>query len=561
MPFWQNKYFFPTITVVLALFAARFMFRWGFYYNMQDDMQLIRQMEFETCLKDGQIPCRWSSRLGYGYGYPIFNFYPPLPYIFGQVFRFFGLPYLETVKYGAILQFISAALAMYLLGSSVFGRLGGLASSVFYTFAPYHALNIFVRGAYNEAWASVFFPLIFYFSRRLILKLKTTDLVFLSLSFSGLLLSHNPMAMIFSPALLLWVFYWLYRSQPKNFLIPIKLLSLSGLFGLCLSAFFTLPLLFETKYVQIDTMFKNYFDFRAHFVSLKQLFISNFWGDGPSVWQEADGMSFMVGYLHWLIPVTILVYSFYHLIKRHQIPKFLILPVSTIVFSFFYLFLTHQKSTFVWLILTPIQKIQFPWRFLNPALFLLSLSVGALPRLISKKLIYLILVLLVLVNFSHFYPVTYGQVSEAEKFSGQAWINQITSGIYDYLPKTARIAPQSAARPVYDQIIPDQKVDIFGQKKGSDWSFFNLYLPLGGEITLSQLYFPNFEVYNHGQKISHQIEPELGRMVISLPAGQHQVYLKLRNTPIRAVSNAISLLSWTSLVIYSTYVINRNRSR
>jgi hypothetical protein len=34
-------------------------------------------------------------------------------------------------------------------------------SSVFYVWAPYRALDVYVRGAMNESWAFVWFPLIF----------------------------------------------------------------------------------------------------------------------------------------------------------------------------------------------------------------------------------------------------------------------------------------------------------------------------------------------------------------------------------------------------------------
>jgi len=546
----------PLLAALLSLIGARFMlFHPGHYYNMQDDMQLIRQMEFESCLKDGQIPCRWTPRLGYGYGYPEFNFYPPLPYIVGQVFRTVGLSYLETVKYGAVVQFIAAALAMYLLASSVFGPLGGLLSSVFYSFAPYHALNIFVRGAYNEAWASVFFPLIFHFSRQLILRRRSSDFWLLSLSVSGLLLSHNPMALIFLPPLAVWCLFWFLKTKDFIKILP---LSLAGLFGLCLSAFFTLPLLFETKYVQIETMFRNYFDFRAHFVSLNQLFISNFWGDGPSVWQEADGMSFMVGYLHWLLPLLLLLYFFFRLLRRQKISSSLFLSSMLILFAGFYLFLTHSQSTPVWLLLPPIQKIQFPWRFLNPSLFLLSLSVGILPLLLKKlpsnkiKIIIGVLVFLVIaLNFSHFYPVTSGAVSEKDKFSGQSWINQITSGIYDYLPKTAATAAKKAAVEYVDLVDPaETKYEIYGQKHGTDWLFFNIHLDRSAKVYLSQLYFPNFKITDFGREINFDVDPELGRMVVSLTPGHHQLYLRLHSTPIRIIANCLSLFSWSFMFLY-----------
>jgi len=87
---------------------------------MHDDMQMVRQLQFEKCIKDGQIPCRWTPDLGFGYGYPLFNFYPPFPNIVGQVFRTFSFSFVQTVKFTAVTQFILAALFMYLLASSLF---------------------------------------------------------------------------------------------------------------------------------------------------------------------------------------------------------------------------------------------------------------------------------------------------------------------------------------------------------------------------------------------------------------------------------------------------------
>jgi hypothetical protein len=80
--------------------------------------------------------------------------------------------------------------------------------------------------------------------------------------------------------------------------------------------------------------------------------------------------------------------------------------------------------------------------------------------------------------------------------------------------------------------------------------FFNLYLSKDAQITISQLAFPNFEITDQGQKIDYEIEPELGRMVIDLQAGDHQIYLKLKNTPIRTFSNYLSLIAWLSLLTY-----------
>jgi hypothetical protein len=159
----KHRFFWPLLLIILIVPTFTFLLKPGLYWNMHDDMQMIRQLEMEKCLKDGQIPCRWTPDLGYEYGYPLFNFYPPLPYIVGEFFRTIGFSFMATIKSSTIVLIITSTLAMYLLANSLAGPLGGFLAALFYAYAPYHAVDIYVRGAMNEAWATVFFPLIFYF--------------------------------------------------------------------------------------------------------------------------------------------------------------------------------------------------------------------------------------------------------------------------------------------------------------------------------------------------------------------------------------------------------------
>ena len=558
----KHKYFIPGLLFILIIPAYIFLLRPGIYWNMHDDMQLIRQLEFEKCLYDGQIPCRWTPDLGYGYGYPLFNFYPPFPYIVGQVFRFAGLSFVTTVKYTAVLQIVLSAFFMYLLASSLFGPIGGLISGLFYTYAPYHALDIYVRGAMDEAWAAVFFPLILYFSKKLIEKPKRHYFVGLSISFACLLLSHNPMVIIFSPVVLIWSLYWIFTLKHKKFvnLFPVIFrLFLSALLSLGLAAFFTLPVLFENKLVQIDSMFSNYYTYSIHFASVYQLFISNFWGDGPSVWGTNDGMPFAIGYLHWIIPTLLLFLLSFKYFKKRQLSKLEISVVGLVLMAYFSAFMSHERSTFIWKLIPLIQKIQFPWRFLNLTALLFSLSAGYLSlAIVSKKtnkhlefaIISIVIALLLIINLKHFTPITYGPITDQQKFSGQAWTNQVTGGIYDYLPKTAKIAPIRPANEFIDQIIPENvKYTITGQKKGTDWQLFNLSLEKPVTVYLSIIAFPKFQVFDNQLPINYQVEPVNGRITLNLNAGLHQIYLKLQNTPVRTISNYLSLIS-LFIVIY-----------
>jgi hypothetical protein len=214
--------------------------------------------------------------------------------------------------------------------------------------------------------------------------------------------------------------------------------------------------------------------------------------------------------------------------------------------GFFAALMTHQKSGILWQYITPIQKIQFPWRFLSHSSFLLALTAGALGAYFKdKKIIILTTIIVVLVlNWSHFTPITYGPITDNQKLSGLAWQNQITSGIYDYLPKTASTAAKKAPEPIIDKINIDSKnYEVTGLKNGTNWTMFNINLKQDSNIILSRLAYPGWIITDFGKNINYKIEPELGRFQFDLTSGQHQIYLKFNNTLNRTISNIISLLS------------------
>src|SRR3990172_6053422 len=93
----SNSNFWPLVVVILfGLMAAKGLIGSG-YFNMHDDLQMMRQLEMEKCFLDRQIPCRWVPDMGYGYGFPLFNFYPPLPYLVGQIIRLLGFQFVDTI--------------------------------------------------------------------------------------------------------------------------------------------------------------------------------------------------------------------------------------------------------------------------------------------------------------------------------------------------------------------------------------------------------------------------------------------------------------------------------
>ena len=101
----KPDFLFVVGVVFLALLAGRYLLIPG-YFNMHDDLQMMRQLAMEECFRDWQIPCRWTPHMGYGFGFPLFNYYPPLPYLVGEIFRLVGFSFVETVKLTFLISFV-----------------------------------------------------------------------------------------------------------------------------------------------------------------------------------------------------------------------------------------------------------------------------------------------------------------------------------------------------------------------------------------------------------------------------------------------------------------------
>lgn len=563
----SNQNFWPLVIVVFTALLAGRTFLTSGYFKMHDDLQMMRQLEMEKCFLDLQIPCRWVPDMGYGFGFPLFNYYPPLPYLVGELFRLVSFSFADTVKIVFLLSFILSGVAMYFFSKEFFlpagrqvAKWGGVLSSIFYIWAPYHAVDVYVRGAMNEAWAFVWFPLILWTGYRLLKseeKKITRWVIGLALSWAGLFLSHNLMVLIFTPIFGIWILFFLLRE--KNWGKIISLVK-SGALALGLTTFFTLPAILEQKYVQVDTLVNGYYEYIAHFATFNQLFISRFWGYGPSVWLENDGMPFQIGHIHWILSLVIFVVLAVLFLRKKLNPKLhttYFILLSFILVGWFAAFMAHSRSTFIWQLIPALKFVQFPWRFLTMVTFSFSFIAGSLVLFIPKKFIYWVVGVLslglVIFNWNYFLPDggKMGPLSDKEKFAGAAWDLQRTAGIFDYLPVGAVTAPKEPRRALLE--VMKGEVNTEDLKIGTNKASLSVsVISDKATVRLGIFKFPNWKAFVDGKEVETYIPKDemWGRMYIEVPKGEHKIALRLFNTPLRTTSNIISLVAWIGLATF-----------
>ena len=93
--------------------------------------------------------------MGFGYGYPQFQYYGPLPYYFMGGLSLLGLDYLTVVKIGFMAALLLGNITMFFLGNYLYGPWGGLLSSLAYAYLPFRSSDVYSRGAMGESWAFV----------------------------------------------------------------------------------------------------------------------------------------------------------------------------------------------------------------------------------------------------------------------------------------------------------------------------------------------------------------------------------------------------------------------
>lgn len=530
----------PLLLVLLITPSFLQLTRSG-YFPMQDALQAFRVHQMDRCFDDGQIPCRWVPDAGYQYGYPQFNYYPPAPYYLGVLLHRVGFQYIDSVKILFIAGYILSALAMYVLVNSLLGRWPGLVAAVAYTYIPYKAVEVYVRGALSEFWAQIFFPLILWAIYMLVKSGKVRHLLWLSLGIALLATTHLLMTIIFIPIAGVWALYWLFRFGWGNF----RKVVVAGLLGFGLSSFFVIPVAFERQFVHLESLLSGYFDYRQHFVSLHKIFLSMEWGYGSSGFPD-EKLNLSVGIIHWIF--AFVIGPALAILVRKRYKKMFPLVVMLTLLALASIFMMHLRSSYFWSLVPFLWFLQFPWRFMAVSIFLVTLLIGFVIKF-SGKYQYLAGIALFIISFSLYYqffvPKSWLNITDADNFSGESWEKQLTISIFDYLPIYATLPPNHKAPKLPEVLVG--RASFASYEKGSNFQKGMIIVEEDATLRLPIFDFPGMVVRVDGREVPHRNDDCSGEefcfglITFNIGEGEHDIEVRLTNTPPRVAGNLITL--------------------
>lgn len=531
----MGKNFFSIIIVILFAIIAGFpLLHKGLPPTHDGEYHVVRFFIFNESLRDGNLYPRWTTHLNNDFGVPLFTFVYPLPNYIAALFHSFNISFIDSFKLEMFAAIIVGGIFCYLWVKEYWGKLGGIVSSVFYTFSPYHFVDIYIRGSVGEVWALAFFPAFLWAYTRFIKSRQKMFFIFSSLFFAFIVFSHNILALMFFIFSLSYIVFLICQEKNKKHLI-VGTLSIMIL-GLGLSAIFWFPAIYETKYatgLQI-------FNVASHFPDLYQLLIPS-WGSGFSGAGLQNELSYQIGVANLLAIFLSLIVVLLH-VKRRD--KKIYYSLFFLIWFIFVLFLMISISLPVWQIVPFMKYFQFPWRLLSLEILFASFLAGSIFSLKINKIIKIFFALLLIsftfiLGIGYIKPAYYHYRNDNYYVSRSNFMNGTNSpgNVFNTIFLKS-IPPKEKQRAVFLK----GGGEIILVKEKSGLYSFKVNTRTDSEILMNLAYYPGWEAYINNKKVN-VVPTSNGRFTFLVPAGESLIEVKFRDTPLRKTTSAVSIFS------------------
>lgn len=512
-------YFLLAICAAVATYP---LFRAGFLQGHDLILEFTRVAEHTHLLKAGIFPVRWGADLEGGYGYPIYDFFPPLfMYIAGIFIITGGLSVMSAIKLSLFLLTLAGGIGMYCFAREHFGRRGGLLAACLYILAPYHFIDVFNRNAFSEFTALAIAPFVFYGLARIAKEdeLNLGTAIVLTVASSLFVLSHNLSVAMYAP---LFFAYFVAMIAATGRWIKTGWLGLPLALAFALTAYYTLPLLSEIRFVQTWMLMVGKFDVLENLQSIGRI-------------------TALITIFSWLLVIASTAAL---IIWRKKIPK----PAYAVLCTFGVLllltvFMITPASREVWLQLEFMKWLQFPWRLLSPATLLICFSAGALVYVPLPKnvLLYggIALGMSTLITFSILNHGSYTSIPDNELAPRNIRDSRLpTTALSEYLPIWVKETPPALVGQRLTASRNDAEISNIEEAPHR----YAYEIAAAGEtlFTAHLFYFPGWKLYVNGSEIQPRISSQ-GLMQFHLPKGQSTIELKFENTPVRTIGNGLSI--------------------
>jgi len=576
---------------LLAIPAASPFFLPGVPRTNDLTAHLYRTFFFGRTLAWGGWWPRWSPDQVFGYGYPVFNFFPSLFHLVTNGIHQFGLPLLTAYRVNTYLHFLLAALGSYALGRVVFkSQMAGWAAALVYTYSPYLLYDAHVRGSGPETQALALLPWLVLalwrsgecgvgsaergvgsgewgtWRKSLVSNLQSPGWVLATaVLFAATFLSHPVVYQILIP-IGLWLLLraWFGRKDGRfwsSLVGPVLGMGLGGL----LVAFYWLPAFAEVGFVQADRSISQGYAYQSNFLSLLDMLRWPHIPADPALVNPPVVRALPVVGLLWAALILIWRWR-----KSGRETREVVVTWTAVLLLC--VWLITPSSQFVWDNFPLLRLTFYPWRLLSMASLATAvlaalamreigdwrLEIGLsanLQSLVSSLLPpFFLTVLVITASIPWLYPPR-NTLAETVDLA-QALDDELppyligTTTLGEFLPQwVAELPPQEPAK---SDLIAEDNPDRLQPADGLTWTrqsenpidaVYEVTATRPLTITYGQFYFPGWRAWLDGAPLPITPSAPHGLITASVPAGDHTLRFAFGATPARTAAWVISGLA------------------
>lgn len=531
------------IAIISAIFTTDLFINSGLPATFDGRTHATTIAQFYQSFQTGNFFPKWSNNFA--------NYGLPLPIISHQITNYIGATmnfiFNDITFSFKSVYFIGTVLinlTFYYFLRLFFSPFAAFIGTIFFAFAPYRIMNVYIRGALPEYFASLGINLLLISTTLLIRNISVKNVLLVILSTTLIVLIH-PFIIVIGLTIYIPFFIWLicqkYKPYKKRFVLIGGVLVLYGI-GIVLSSYYFLPLVTEKSYLYHGTR-EDVFIYNS---SLGFAELTN------SIWPyytEADthvrGNEPKPGVLEFTITVLYLGYVLY-LLYRKEVTGFDIFLVVCIVIN---IFLLLPASSIIFENVFFMNATQHHWRFLSSFIYIVPLIVAyTFHRYSLSKTRYAIgvsfIILLLLLRAPELYGKNYTNISESNYYFTEYNLHGVVQN-----PIWTINSEKYPIKNIQGEILSGQGT-IIEQFTSNDTRKYIIDASEPLQFIDYTFYFPGWTYYLNGEEkpIQFQNPDYPGVIIVDVPEGKNTVEIIFENTKRRIIGYLFSSITLIGLI-------------
>jgi hypothetical protein len=553
----SKEWFYPGIACLAAVVVMLPIAVWG----IPDGADLPQHFQFAQtyydALTSGDGFPNWSARENFGYGSIGIRFYPPLSYYVLAFARILDGNWFDAAWLTFTFWMVLGCVGVYFWSRWWLSPEESATAAVFYAIFPYHLNQLYISFVYADFAGAAILPFCFAYLTRVLGRESKSDIIGLAIAYAVLVLTHLPTTMTGSLALAVFAVPLLRKGK---ILRQIVKASAAIVLGLAASSFYWFRMVAEMgwlnhateKYSSGHYYFANRF-FPLYFHAIANDYIDNF------------VLSDVITALSLLFLASPIVYLFYRKTKDAEISRASHIFRSVLPLGLFAFFMITPLSFPIWTILSPLQKIQFPMRWMavvamcgavvTAAAVHFLLKGNFLKQRIWSYVSVVFLSLFLLLNFVYiWYPSAFVPIAR-ERFEND--MRELPEK-ENYVFWWSTWSKHEALR-VKEKVLAENRVATVTDWQPEERSF----TVENGTPTVARIatfYYPRWKATVNNNPVNVEMD-ENGAMLIPLPAEKSTVRMFFQEPPAIRIAAIFSIAAWLFIIAMFLIVLREKFAR